>query len=135
MVRWDRAIVHFIGRNPADHRPASADFHGLLMGRIQDSSARSGLPSIPMMHQLFDIVHQAVKLPLLIHLFLPPKCEVVQPLVVPQIPEHWLHRDEAPAVELSPALRIDGALHPFAGIYLACPGRNISAGSASSLVS
>ena len=48
--------------------------------------------------QLFDIVGEAVELPLPIHLGPSPEGEAIQPLVAAEVAEHRLHGGETPAV-------------------------------------
>ena len=48
--------------------------------------------------ELFDVMRQAVSLPLPIDLGLPAESEPVQPLVMAQIAKYWLHRRKASSV-------------------------------------
>lgn len=63
------------------------------------------------MRQLFDIVNQAVEIPLRVHLALGSQGEAVQSFVVPQIAEDRFNDGDAPRVELASALAIDRAPH------------------------
>lgn len=53
---------------------------------------------ISMMGQLFDVVHQAVELPLRVDLLLSTQCKARDPLVVTQVAEHRLHRRKTSSV-------------------------------------
>ena len=64
------------------------------------------------MRQLLDVVHQAVELPLRIDFLLSAQGEAIEPLVVPKVAEHGLHRGEPAAIQRPPALRINRPPHP-----------------------
>src|SRR5919198_158505 len=71
-----------------------------------------GLLRVSVMRQRLNIVDQAIQLPLAGNFNSAPQCEAVQPLVVPQVPEHWLRRRESSANHLPPTLAVELALHP-----------------------
>ena len=51
-----------------------------------------------MMRQLLDVMDKTEELPLRIDLLLTSEREAIEPLVVPDIPEHWLDRRESSPV-------------------------------------
>ena len=53
---------------------------------------------VPVMRQFLDVVHQAVELPLRIHLRFSSEREAVELFVVPQIAEDGFHGGETPAI-------------------------------------
>ena len=63
------------------------------------------------MGELLDIVDQAEELPLPVHLLAATQREAVQPLIVPEIREHRLHRREAAAVVRAPLRGVEPTLH------------------------
>ncbi len=63
------------------------------------------------MRQLLDVMHEAIQLPLRIHLGFPAQREAIQSLVVPQITEHRLYRAEALTVTTATVVAIDALLH------------------------
>ena len=70
------------------------------------------------MRQFFDVVHQAVELPLPIHLFPASEGKAVEPFVVTQVAEHRFHRGEASAV-VSPSLgAVDTSFHVIGVVCL-----------------
>jgi hypothetical protein len=64
-----------------------------------------------MMGQFFDVVHQAVQVPLGVHLLLSAQSESIEPLVCPQVAEHWLDGGHAPTVQCPPLATVDGLPH------------------------
>ena len=82
-----------------------------------------------MIRQLFDIMHQAVQLPLPIHLGFSAQRKAVQTLVTTQIAKHRLHRRKAARDHLPARIRIDFLFHPidmiFTGIAFALQERNL----------
>ena len=52
-----------------------------------------------MMRQLFDVVNQAIEIPLRVHLGLRSEREAIEVFVMPQVGEHGLDNGDAPAVE------------------------------------
>ena len=74
------------------------------------------------MRQLFDVVHQAVELPLRINLLLSAQREAIQSLVVAEVAEHRLHRGETPPIELPAPCRIDRLPHDL-GVARLTAGR------------
>jgi hypothetical protein len=81
-------------------------------------AARPPLLPVTVVRQFLDVVHHAVELPLRVHLLPSAQGEAIEPLVVPEVAEHRFDRREAPAVECSTQLGIDGALHPVGGALL-----------------
>ena len=71
------------------------------------------LHCIPMMRQLFDVVHQAIQFPLPVHFASSAQRKSVQLFVAPQVSEHRLHSGEAPRDRVSTHVRIDLRLHPL----------------------
>lgn len=63
------------------------------------------------MHELSNVVHQAVQFPLPINLGLAAQRKAIQSLVGPQIPEHRFDRGKSPAVESPPLLGINRCIH------------------------
>ncbi len=63
------------------------------------------------MRQLLDVVHQAVELPLRIHLLLPSEGEAVQLFVVAQIAKHRFHRGKASAIADAAFWAVDAGFH------------------------
>ena len=63
------------------------------------------------MRQLFDVVNQAIEIPLRVHLGLRSEREAVEVFVMPQVGEYGPDNGDAPAVELSPSVAVDRALH------------------------
>ena len=59
---------------------------------------------IPMMRQLFNIVHQAIQLPLPVHFASSTQRKPVQLFVAPQVTEHRLHGGETARDHMSPEL-------------------------------
>lgn len=66
-----------------------------------------------MVPELFDVVHQAVQLPLPIDLAASAQREAVEPLVVAQIAEHRLDGGEARGDHPFAFRGIDAPLHPL----------------------
>ena len=66
---------------------------------------------VPVTRELLDVVHQAIQVPLCVHLGLPPQGEAVELLVMPQVGKHRLHGGHALAVYLSASWAVDGLLH------------------------
>ena len=66
-----------------------------------------------MVPELFDVVHQAVQLPLPIHLLPPAQREAGDPFVVPQVAEHRFNRSEARSDHPLALCGIDAPLHPL----------------------
>ena len=66
-----------------------------------------------MMRQLFNVVHQAVQLPLSVHFGFSAQCKSVQPFVAPQVSEHRLHGGEAPRDHVTAHVGVDLGLHLF----------------------
>ena len=54
---------------------------------------------ITMMREFFNVVHDAVELPLGVDLGLASEREAIKSLVVAQVAKHRLHRGDAPALE------------------------------------
>lgn len=77
---------------------------------------------ITVMCQLLDVVHQAVELPLRIHLLLPSQGEAVELFVMPQIAEHRFHRGEASSVLCASCRAVDAGFH-FVGEACLLPRR------------
>src|SRR5262249_45996667 len=77
--------------------------------------------------QLFDVVHQAVELPLSVDLLHPTQREAIQTLFVAQVGEHRFHVGEAAGDQLLAWSAIDLALHdvagPFGFAWRASPGK------------
>src|SRR5712691_9240566 len=69
------------------------------------------LTCVSMMRQLFDVVNQAIEVPLRVHLGLRSQRESIEVLVVPQVGEDGLDNGDAPAVEFSPPVAVNRALH------------------------
>lgn len=68
---------------------------------------------VSMVPELFDVVHQAVKLSLPIHLIPPAQREAGEPFVVPQVAEHGFYGGK-PRGDHPFAFRgIDAPLHPL----------------------
>ena len=68
---------------------------------------------VSVVSQLLDVVHQAVQLPLPIHLLAPTQREAGESLVVPQVAEHGLDGGK-PRGDHPFAFRgIDALLHPL----------------------
>ena len=61
--------------------------------------------------QLLDVVHQAIQPPLRAHLVFAAQREPVQPLVVPDVAKHRLHRADALAVAPPSLWAVDALLH------------------------
>ena len=80
--------------------------------------------------QLLDVVHQAIQLPLPIHLRAPAQREAGESLVVPQVAEHGLDGGKARGDHPFALGRIDASLHPlgvgFIAIALAAEEGNLS---------
>ena len=86
-----------------------------MRGVSQEALLRHAvLLCISMMGQLFDVMHQAVQLPLRVDLLLSAQRESREPLVVTQIAEHWLDRREPLPISKSAFRTIDPLLHPIA---------------------
>lgn len=74
----------------------------------------SGPP--PAVGQLLDVVHHAVQPPLRDRLLPAAQVQPREPLVVPQVGEHRLHRADALAVQAPSVHRVDGPLHALHGM-------------------
>ena len=72
----------------------------------------SSSPAVSTVGQLLDVLHQAVELPLSVHLGPASQGEALQPFVVSQVAEHGLHGGEALRDPLAPLRAVDPALHP-----------------------
>src|SRR3990167_7588296 len=73
----------------------------------------SSSPSVSVMRQLFNVVHQAEQMPLRIDLGLATQGESVQALVITQVAKHRLDGGHALPVQLSSERTVDRLLHPF----------------------
>ena len=60
-----------------------------------------------MMRELFDVVHQAVQLPLPVHFASSTQRKPVQPFVAPQVSEHGLHGGEAAGDHVTAHVGVD----------------------------
>ena len=70
------------------------------------------------MGQFFNIMHQAVQLPLPIHLRFPTQRKAVQSLVAAQVAEHWLDRRKAARDHLPSGIGINLCFHPVDVVFL-----------------
>ena len=75
---------------------------------------------IPVVRQFLDVVHQAVKFPLRIHLRFSPEGEAVKLLVVPQVAKHGFYCSEAPAIACTPFRAVDTLPHLVGVAFLIC---------------
>ena len=67
-----------------------------------------------MIRQLLDVVHHALQMPLRVDLLASAQVQPCEPLVVPDVAKHWLHRADALAIEASALGRINGTSHALA---------------------
>ena len=65
------------------------------------------------MRELLDVVHQAVELPLRIDFRFASERKAVEPLVVSDVAEHWLHGGKALPVAPAACFAVDLAFHPL----------------------
>lgn len=63
------------------------------------------------MRQLLDVMHEAVEVPLGVHLGLCTQREAIEALVVAQVRKHRLHRGDTPRVKRFAAFAVDGLSH------------------------
>ena len=99
MARIDRAISVFGLVDPM--RTESTLGQRSRPGRrLSACPPRFPLPThrIPMMRQLFDVMDEAIELPLRINLLLASQRKAVEPFVVPEIAEHRFDGGETLAV-------------------------------------
>ena len=75
---------------------------------------------LTVMRQFFDVVHQAIQLPLRIGLGLSPEREAVELFVVPQVAEYRPRRGEAPAMACPAFLTVDTLPHLAGAALLVC---------------
>ena len=66
-----------------------------------------------MMRELFNVVHQAIQLPLPVHFGFSAQREPVQLFIPSQVTEHRLHGGEAPRDPVPAQVRVDLGLHLF----------------------
>ena len=90
---------------------SGSSFGDMLISRKAGLARLIVLFPISMMRQLFDIVNQAVEIPLRVHLALSSQGEPIESFVVPQITEHRLDDRDAPPIELASAFTVDRAPH------------------------
>ena len=81
------------------------------------STARFPLFRIAVMRQLFNIVHQAVQLPLPIHLRFPTQRKAVQSLVATQVAKHRFDCRETARDHLPPASGVNLCFHPIDVVF------------------
>lgn len=74
---------------------------------------------VPMVPELFDVVHHAIELPLPIDLAAPAQREAVEPLVAPQVSEHRFDGGKARADHLLALVGVDAPLHPVGAGFIA----------------
>ena len=78
----------------------------------------ASLSRIAMIRQLLNIMHQAVQLPLPIHLGFSTQRKAVQALIAAQVAEHRFHCRKAARDHQSTGIGIDFLLHPLDMILL-----------------
>jgi hypothetical protein len=75
---------------------------------------------LSVIRQLLNVVHQAIQLPLTLHLLFAPQTEAIQTLVATDVAEHRLNHGYAMTVNRFALLTIDSVFHPV-GIRRAAP--------------
>ena len=69
-------------------------------------------PSIPMMRQFLNVVHQAIQRPLPVHLLLATQAEAAELCISAQVAQDRLHRGKTARNHASARVRVDPRLHP-----------------------
>ena len=65
-----------------------------------------------MMRQFLNVVHQAIRLPLPVHVLLAVQTEAAEMFLLAQVAKYRLHRGKTARNHVSARLRVDPGLHP-----------------------